>query len=189
MNDTQFRLGSIIEGEAERDAVHIAVIPLVAAGTLHPGSNFGITEDGRAVGSPRQSSFGIVDPFLDRIVSEGERFWGFLYPNTITGMRHVWEHTKLDASLNRALISESEKWLRNFVEVMDCPNYDRLIAAASDEPCVDGDDYYYYSKDGDYLHFGGSDAHGEIPAEFWHHVEVVTGKHISHRPTYFSCSC
>jgi hypothetical protein len=35
---------------------------------------------------------GIVDPFLDQPVRPGEEFWVFVYPNTITGMRHYWQH-------------------------------------------------------------------------------------------------
>jgi hypothetical protein len=41
----------------------------------------------------------------------------------------------------------------------------------------------------EYLHFDGEDAHGEIPDEFWTHLEVVTGERPPYRPKYFSCSC
>ena len=41
----------------------------------------------------------------------------------------------------------------------------------------------------EYLFFSGSDAHGEIPAEFWMHVENVLGRKFENHPTYFSCSC
>jgi hypothetical protein len=56
------------------------------------------------------------------------------------------------------------------------------------------EDYGYgasYRNDGEYLFFAGRDAHGEIPPEFWDHVEVVTGKKIGpeDRAQYFSCSC
>jgi hypothetical protein len=48
-----------------------------------------------------------------------------------------------------------------------------------------------WSLEEGYLNFVGRDAHGEIPPEFWDHVEVVTEKKIptNKRASYFSCGC
>jgi hypothetical protein len=35
----------------------------------------------------------------------------------------------------------------------------------------------------------GRDASGQIPPEFWDHLEIVTGVKQNKRPNYFSCSC
>jgi len=85
-------------------------------------------------------------------------------------------------------------WLTNFADTKDCPDYETLLNAAAghhDENNMgDGYSYSEISKwDESYLHFNGSDAHGEIPAEFWTHVERATGKAITERPSEFSCSC
>jgi hypothetical protein len=37
--------------------------------------------------------------------------------------------------------------------------------------------------------FFGDEARGEIPREFWDHAEIVLGRKIDKRPTYFACSC
>lgn len=84
------QLGKIIEGDAFRDAIHIAVAPVVAGEYLPVGSHVELDERGHAVlGS---HPIGIVDPFLKTSPDKGERFYLCLYPNTVTGMRHMWIH-------------------------------------------------------------------------------------------------
>jgi hypothetical protein len=89
-------LGNLItDGDRRRDAVHIAVAPVTAAESLVPGQHVGFTPVGQteAVGSVEvDRQVGIVDPFLTVGVQPGERFWLFLYPNTITSLRHYWSH-------------------------------------------------------------------------------------------------
>jgi hypothetical protein len=72
-------LGKIIEGEAYRDAVHIAVAPAVAGESLRPGERIGFVGSDTGV-AWRQAgcdmhgakAVGIVDPFLDvAVVAEG----------------------------------------------------------------------------------------------------------------------
>lgn len=70
-------LGKAPEGDAGRDAVHVAVIPMTAVRVVQPGERL---------------ANGIVDPFLTAPVQPGERFWLCLYPGTVTGMRHAWQH-------------------------------------------------------------------------------------------------
>jgi hypothetical protein len=40
----------------------------------------------------QEQPVGIVDPFLEFPTQPDDKFWLFLYPNTITGLRHVWTH-------------------------------------------------------------------------------------------------
>lgn len=185
--DATATIGTILDGSQHRDAIHVAVEPVVAAHYLLPGQRVGryVGSDGRYGRS--EKPLGIVDPFLTNMVSPGERFWLCVFPRQITSLRHVWEHPDFPAPGGTPFPAEddgvraaSEAWLRAFADASDCPGYEALIRAA-----VDG------NNDGEYLHFDGSDAHGPIPPEFWGHVEVVTGKAIGSdkRATYFSCSC
>ena len=102
------RLGELIEdGDRRRDAIHIAVAPVTAAKRLAPGEHVGLVEQANLelVGAC-DCNIGIVDPFLTMDVEPGQRFWLFLYPGTITGLRHVWTHpafTKAAAAVREKL--------------------------------------------------------------------------------------
>lgn len=87
-------LGRLItNGDRRRDAIHIAVAPVTAAGRLAPGQHVGFVTAGdtETVGAC-ETPIGIVDPFLPGDVLPGQRFWLFMYPNTVTSLRHVWTH-------------------------------------------------------------------------------------------------
>lgn len=92
--DTSPQLGRLIDdGDRRRDAVHIAVAPVTAAVRLAPGQHVGLVEAGNVeLVGPCDENIGLVDPFLASGVEAGERFWLFLYPGTVTGLRHVWTH-------------------------------------------------------------------------------------------------
>lgn len=145
--------------------------------------------------SPVGQGVGIVDPFLTKPVNEGERFWLVVYPRQITSLRHVWTHPAFpEAEITEAPAPDkdaSERWLRDFINGADCPDYDTVIAAACGDAVSGDDGYCEAEKDSEYLHFTGWDAHGSIPPEFWDHLEVVTGQKFGkhERPEYFSCSC
>ena len=180
-------LGTIIgEGEG-RDAIHLAVEPSVAAHPLRPGDHVGFLPDG-SVGIC-DKPVGIVDPFLAANVKTGERFWLVVYPRQITSLRHVWTHPAFPEAPVEAIAlpdpsrAASEKWLLDFTAAADCPGYEAVMEAAighSRGDCRVG---------AEYLHFDGSDAHGNIPDEFWTHFEVVSGIKAKYRAEYFSCSC
>jgi hypothetical protein len=94
MNSDTPNLGHLItNSDRRRDAIHIAVAPVTAAERLTPGQHVGFVQAGdtELVG-PAENLIGIVDPFLREEVQPGQRFWLFLYPNTVTSLRHVWTH-------------------------------------------------------------------------------------------------
>ena len=130
-------IGQIIKGEWGRDAIHIAVAPVVATEQLNPGQRIWFVEKGnyeRVCGGGffTDHAIGIVDPFLTGPVNEGDRFWMFLFPRTITSLRHEWTHPAFPEEEERQIgVSKkaSEAWLRGFISEADCPDYETVIAA------------------------------------------------------------
>ena len=94
-------IGQLLDDTAKRDAIHVAIAPVVAAHDLAPGQRVGFVKAGNCelVGTGA-ASIGIIDPFLRDVVREGERCWLFLYPNTVTSLRHEWTHPLFKENAN-----------------------------------------------------------------------------------------
>lgn len=182
-------LGSIISDKEARDAIHLAVENVVAYNILQPGAHVGFRLNGEA-SEAVEKKVGIVDPFLTEPVQTGQHFWLIVYPRQISSLRHVWEHPDFPPSQDmrgvQAVPSDkeiSEEWLRNFCN-KEHLNYSLVLAAATQHMAG-------YGSGEEWLIVTGSDAHGEIPAEFWDHIEHITGDECrpEDRAIYFSCSC
>lgn len=180
------KLGEIIEGEQERDAIHIAVAPMTAGETLGPGQHVGLVADG--VIGDSQKPIGIVDPFLATPVKAGQRCWLFLYPNTITSLRHDWTHPAfVEVAISRASVEDERKaasraWLTDFAASLEL-SYEQLMDSLS-----------RYILDGSYhtLPFDTPERVWDERELMWRHFEIVSGVHVgdemlSEAP--FSCAC
>lgn len=92
----QDTIGKLIDTSEKRDAIHIAMAPVIAGQKLFPGQDIGFVTEGdfETVGMATSviKALGIVDPYLKGPVFPGDRFWMFLYPNTISSLRHEWVH-------------------------------------------------------------------------------------------------
>lgn len=194
---TQNMIGTILNGQHERDAIHIAVMPVIAGeDKLRPGEGIAII-----YGTPNTvrrrplyygGSHGIVDPFLDDMeaLNKGDQFWMFLMPNTITNLRHSWICPNID---NRpGMSNEHEQWLRGFADQWNF-DYDELITTASAPPPTEVDD----DMIGHSIVARGIDLHsakdlGEDHDLFWHHLQILTGMTFDdrHRKKFiWSCTC
>lgn len=175
-------LGTIINNNAGRDAIHLAVEPVVASEKLYPGQHIGIT-DGRAT-TKAKKKLGIVDPFISDFVPEGEMFWLVVYPRQITSLRHVWTHPDFEENNvsekePEDKVTISKKWIAAFADrIRQHP--DSLMAAADN--WVDNQDYTYDNSESYKDHWD------EFP-EFWNHYEIVTGRKPSEAGSFFTCSC
>lgn len=170
---TQEWIGKLLTEEAHRDAIHIAVAPVVAKVALAPGQHVGLWSDDYNYALPSVNPIGIVDPFLAQGVAAGERFFLFLYPNTITSLRHEWAHPAFAAS-------PSVDWLKAFAEEY-ATTYEALMEGV---------------RDG-YVCFGrtsGPEAMNDpdTKVEFWSHYEAVVGMRVPTQrkaDVHFRCAC
>jgi hypothetical protein len=183
-------IGKKLKGGERRDAVHFAVAPVSVNGFMRAGERVkfapGSTDTVMAWDYDDEPPVGIIDPFLDDYVANGERCWLFLFPSTITGLRHEWTHPAFPDQQSVSVAPQpeessreySERWLREFAERYR-GDYDEMIAGvAAGGGAFFGDDLEY----GDF----------RPDSEFWRHVSVVTGKtftdtHIEN--TAFRCAC
>src|ERR1700722_8543189 len=137
--DAVATMGAVLPDDAGgRDAVHVAVFSATCDNLLSPGDPVRIIVHGQADAvvalSERDNCVGIVDPFItEKNIGEGQRFWVYLLPRTITALSHKWSHPafeKVDSAYvppSQKLVSE--KWLRDFCLNHMEPNYETFIAA------------------------------------------------------------
>lgn len=199
MSDAQHMIGKIIpEGVAvDRDAIHVAIIPVILQDkrdyeSTRPGDRLklvaGTKNTVRKVVSYDDVGHGIVDPFLvlpdGRYgLKNGDRFYMWLNPNSVTGMRHHWQHPLFDGEEKR---NEHEIWIRDFADEWGF-DYDQLVQIAAV-----GHDH----SGRDWITAVGRDCHGaediDNLTEFWSHLEALTGRTFDdeHRERVtWSCSC
>ena len=183
--DTQHSIGTIHSTVYERDAIHIAVAPVVAGEKLAPGQRIGLSGKDAETVLASQAAIGIVDPFLTSLVFPGQRFFMFLMPNTITSLKHNWTHPAFEAAPQiETAKSASERWMRAWaMEHMSEDYY-------GDGEKLSAETAYANAIDAGRNHSIGpyEEARVHIDDEWWSHWEALTGER-GDRESYFSCSC
>ncbi len=187
-DETLKQIGKVPEPGSGRDAVHIAVVPVVAGADLESGCRVGPFDDGTYGWEKTDRYVGIVDPFLPNGVKRGTRFWLFLNPGSITSLRHVWTHPALpdeavpaeeeeSDGLPKEVVDASREWLVKFAEEHG-ESFDDVMAWSTkyqETGQVEVGDFTWmnYGSDGD----------------FWSHWSVVTGLAIQRSGNFWTCEC
>lgn len=98
-------LGSLRSGGESRDAVHVAIFPIVCGEEpLMPGERIKLKYYycDIAVPATADDAMGIVDPLLKQGLKKGDESWMVLYPNTVKNLRHNWDHPNIESEAEKA---------------------------------------------------------------------------------------
>lgn len=166
-------LGSKAKVLGIRDAVHVAMISVMASTELKPGQHVGVDKTGKY--STLENPIGIVDPFLTNNVKQHDGFYLCLYPNTVKGMVHHWLHPSFPDNLGMDK-SASIDFLMDVARSLHI-EYDYMIS--EDWPIAKGELV---------CDNGRCEVWEDIADEFWKHYEIVTGRVIKDQGTY-TCFC
>lgn len=180
-------LGTIHAALQKRDAIHLAVEPVIAGERLRPGDHINVM-DGTAYAADVGAGLGIVDPFLKAPVKRGERFWFVMYPGMVHSLRHVWTHPAFTDEPVVGIPGDvidakatSMAWIQDFAD--ECGMSARAMIDAAREH-LHGGDYHIIGNDTPSRVYDDND-------KFWEHYEIVTGEKVpsDKRETFISCSC
>jgi len=185
------KLGTKLNGSGQRDAIHVAITPVVAGEELEPGQHVGLadaiydTDKIVVFAKPKGQCIGIIDPYLTELVKQGEECYLCLYPGTVTSLRHEWEHPAFKAApaTDRDSKEFSEQWLRMYAAKINSYDDDPNVAFAN---LIDD------LKRGE-IFARGSDLHsfGELDDSYGLklHAERYLGIKINWEDYSFTCSC
>lgn len=100
----EVKLGQPAPAGAERDAIHVPVVPVVCGEALFaatPVKVTGFDERGlprvKASGLGELDCVGILDPFFQGVALPGATMWMLVKPGVVVNLRHHWEHPGLEA--------------------------------------------------------------------------------------------
>jgi len=173
-------LGKLITTPQQRDAIHIAIAPVVAVERLKPGQRAGFDEPGNRRVRARLDGPGIVDPFLQRDVEPEQEFWLWLDPGSVTGLRHDWSHPAFAANEPDGKKAEAVMVMERFAN--DCGvSYEEAMQFAKG-----------YAECGHYKNVGEWEGYKDADWDsMWNAYEVLTGTKVEsdNRGWFFNCSC
>lgn len=187
MNDT--KLGETPRLKGERDAVHVATIAAVCGpDRLLPGTPVRVDGDGEAWPNDTEPH-GVVDPFRQGGVTEGELVYVCLMPGTITGMRHHWQHPDLPGLEVVTVEGDRDESIRFLLGW--CEHCWNTYGGQTPEQKLA--DLARMAEEG-HIRTNGDDIHseGDLPGDvdaLKGHLEVYLGRRIDWADMDYSCAC
>lgn len=185
------KIGQLITEPQTKDAIHMAIAPVTVAHMTLPGRHVGLDKDGKA-SEYVDPYIGIIDPFLSCSLEAGKQCWLFLYPGSITGLRHEWSHPAFSATDVNPIVdyskisdtdhkAKSQEWVKEHAAE---------IGMTPDQMMQNAEGWIEYDEHT--VQHGREDWRDGFKAtEFWHHYEIVTGKVVPEekKRSFYCCTC
>lgn len=201
-NDNRIDIGQLVTSSQQRDAIHIAIIPIMAGEAMNPGTRVTLNKAGQAIDAGDcNAGIGVVSPFLLAPVQPGDVFWLLLNPGTIRTLRHEWSSDVFPLEpvvaiedgymrVSHREVEASATWLRKFAE--DNFNEGRETAEAYYNDMVSS--FERAGEEAVFLQVHGSSRSRELQEDFselQRHLENVIGKRLPRNRdnTFFTCWC
>lgn len=179
----QSKIGTVLESLEPRDAVHIAVFA-APLGVPHSYAGTYVALVGEVlVPCLVENAIGIIDPFIKRRVYQDEVVLVFIMPNTITGLRHVYQHPMLDGVPEPRSLKSEVDWVTTFATTMNC-TYTEFMEMA--DAYVDHGDCVTLG-----VELGAAFYEGDWPG-FWERYDRITGLESGKSgldDAFFNCAC
>lgn len=184
----------ITDKDAKRDAIHVAIAPVVAGQELRAAMHVYLKNGialAHSYGLSRQSdTIGIVDPYIGKEdLKSGDRFYLFLYPETVSSVRHDWIHPAFPSDK----FSYSKQWLENFATEYASewsnwtyPDSDKEPKASSNYEALMMDLKSFVETG--HIALARSEWL-DLPRELWMHYENVTGEEVKYKAERLPCRC
>lgn len=189
MADYVPKLGELVREGDQRDAIHIAVVPVKIWGKgLRPGMHVGVRElTGELWATKSGDPIGVLDPFYKQPFEANQKAWMLLYPGSVVGLRHQYRHPVLDAALIRQetielLHAPARQCIEQAGEIVGM-SYDRMMQAAG---------RYLDAGDSELVDMNTSNAAIDIDwPKFWAAYSLLTNRNPPEddRRDFFTCSC
>lgn len=155
-----------------RDAIHIAILPVYCNDPLTPGQRVEYKGSNR-VEATTNKGHGIIDPFLEEPIPSQKLVYMLLHPNSVTGMRHAWECPDIDTSNSEIVTRVAESWGISEEKLLDfAKDY-----ISNGNAYVGSEDNYYNVSSSEWI-------------EFWTYMKLTynpTTEVIDYAP--FRCAC
>lgn len=180
---SDIKLGNLITNDVFRDAIHVAICPVVSDETLKPGEHVGLVKDSTERVETSNVPIGIVDPFLKAQVHPGQKCWLLLYPQTVTSLRHEWTHPAFPYFV-RDERHKAKTLLAKIADRIGCRLEDLLVRLEIYARGSCGDD--------DGIQEGLNQLDELVRATMWGAFEVVREVKVPNdikEATYFNCAC
>ena len=120
-------LGKEPEELGKKDAIHTAIVAVMAGGPIEPGERCDINKD--RTWSSNSKGPGVADPFRKGTILRGKPFWLLLAQDEVPNVQHHWEHPEIDftppkeRSYNRTIKAVADEYGLTYEQVMEAADY------------------------------------------------------------------